>query len=75
MNQVNKLMELKAVGWQSSWILVMDKIAGSDFEQPKAGPVRVNPKDGVNHFLPGGPLRTCGDWGLCRPGADAVFER
>ncbi|MGH8548842.1 MAG: hypothetical protein ACRERU_09635, partial [Methylococcales bacterium] len=58
--------ELKAVGWQSSWLLVMDQIAGSDFEQPKAGSAGVNRRDGVNNFLPGGHSRTCANSGLVR---------
>ncbi|MGH6821800.1 MAG: hypothetical protein ACREDU_13205, partial [Methylocella sp.] len=53
-------------GWQSSWVLAMDKIAGSDFEQPKAGSAGVNPRDGVNSFLPGGHSRTNDNWGLVR---------
>jgi transposase len=35
MQQVNQLLQLKGVGWQSSWILVMEFFSWRDFRNPR----------------------------------------
>ncbi len=51
------LSMLRGIGAGSAWLLVMDKFAGSEFEQPKSGPERVSPEYGANNFSAGGTSR------------------